>query len=79
MNQAAINLNDQIAAILIGTNLDVADALQAQVYIVASGIESTILGNQVQRCPTCDMWVWNTESQWNSYKGCCTDCAELDG
>jgi hypothetical protein len=84
MNQAAVNLKGQVAAILVGTDFDVVDALEAMnVYPAgatrAARIEAAILGSQVQRCPTCDTWVWNTDIQWNPHKGCCTVCAELDG
>jgi hypothetical protein len=47
----------------------VVDALQAMSLHTAEAV----------RCPLCDRWVKDTESQWNPYKGCCTDCAELDG
>lgn len=79
MNQADINA--QVAAILVGTDFDVVDALDALNIRTAGAqrIETAILGNQVQCCPLCEVWVWNTDIQWNSHKGCCTVCAVLDG
>jgi hypothetical protein len=36
-------------------------------------------GNVVIQCPLCELWDWNNPNEWNEYKGCCADCAELDG
>jgi len=33
----------------------------------------------VIQCPLCELWAWNKATEWNPYKGCCMDCAELDG
>jgi hypothetical protein len=68
--------------VLVDTNFDILDVCR----ILDIGIdyvpmvEEAILGDaEIQHCPTCDLWVRNTDVQWNPHKGCCTVCAVLDG
>ena len=74
-------LIEEICSILVGTDFEVVDALKAldRQTNEARQIENMILDGIVQRCPMCDRWVWDNLNEWNEYKGCCANCAELDG
>jgi len=75
-------LIEHVCSILVNTDCDVADALtvldRMDAVEMAADIEEKILHNQLERCPLCDRWAWNSPGYWNEYKGCCAECGELD-
>jgi len=74
-------LIEAVCSILVGSEFEVKDALEAleRPTNEAQQIEDMILDGMVQRCPMCNRWVWDNPRDWNEYKGCCVSCAESDG
>lgn len=74
-------LLEEVCSILVGTNFEVVDVLEVlyrRATDDAQQLEDTILKEMVQRCPTCERWVWKNPGDWNKYKGCCMRCTDLD-
>lgn len=76
-------LIEHVAAILVGTDFEVEDALEIldrkDVIELAPDIKEKLSSGQLETCPLCERWAWNSPSYWNKFKGCCVECAELDG
>jgi hypothetical protein len=77
-------LLNHICACIVHTDLEVGDALvtldrPGHTLEEIQAFEDAILHRQLEQCPLCNLWTWNSPKHWNIYKGCCTRCSDDDG